>query len=62
MMTLRNLRYHRPVFPLSILSKIFENEVDSRLVTFLVMHKIIYEKQIGIRKKPCRYMEYIFFQ
>ena len=42
---------YRPVSLLSILSKIFEKAMYSRLVNFLEMHKILYEKQFGFRKK-----------
>ena len=47
---------YRPVSLLSISSKIFEKAMYSRLVNFLEMHKILYEKQFGFRKKHSTYM------
>ena len=50
---------YRPVSLLSILSKIFEKAMYSRLVNFLEMHKILYEKQFGFRKKNSTYMAHM---
>ena len=50
---------YRPVSLFSILSKIFEKAMYSRLVNFLEMHKIIYEKQFGFREKYSTYMAHM---
>ena len=50
---------YRPVSLLIILSKIFEKARYPRLVNFLEMHKILYEKQFGFRKKHSTYMAHM---
>ena len=42
---------YRPVSLLCVLSKVFEKIMNSRLMSFLEFHKILYHKQFGFRKK-----------
>ena len=42
---------YRPVSLLNILSKVFEKIMYSRLISFLNLHKILFEFQFGFRKK-----------
>ena len=50
---------YRPVSLLSIFSKIFEKAMYSRVVDFLEMHKILYDKQFGFRKKHSAFMAHM---
>ena len=50
---------YRPVSLLSIFSKIFEKAMYTRLVGFLEMHKILYDKQFGFRKKHSAFMAHM---
>ena len=47
---------YRPVSLLSILSKIFEKVMYSRMIDFLETQKILMEKQFGFRKNHSTYM------
>ena len=50
---------YRPVSLLSIFSKIFEKAMYKRLIEFLEMHKILYDKQFGFRKKHSAFMAHM---
>ena len=50
---------YRPVSLLSIFSKIFEKAMYKRLIDFLEMHKILYDKQFGFRKKHSAFMAHM---
>ena len=50
---------YRPVSLLSIFSKIFEKAMYTRLVDFLEMHKVLYDKQFGFRKNHSSYMAHM---
>ena len=50
---------YRPVSLLSIFSKIFEKAMYKRIVDFLEMHKILYDKQFGFRKKHSAFMAHM---
>ena len=47
---------YRPVSVLSVISKIYENIVYTRLLSFLNKHGILYEYQFGFRKHFSTYM------
>ena len=51
---------YRPVSLLSILTTILEKSMYSRLSNFLEMHKILYEKQFGFRKKNIQHIWHIW--
>ena len=47
---------YRPVSLLNILSKVFEKIMYSRLISFLNLHKILFEFQFGFRKNHSTYI------